>query len=339
LKKNKEIDLKIKTFSLCTSSSIIAQDIKLYKSNNDNSIYFFFGDYTNIIYQYDLTSKKCIDSFIISDKVGMIEDFQVVNDTFVFHLYNTSIMALQPIKDSTSCKVYRYSELYNDKYISSGSVYYNGLLYARFPSSGRVGTKKSWAKHFENPFINVFKFEADSIRKIASFGNYPSQYKTGLLESMYHKFTSPIHNKIYASHMLSDYIEVYDLDTKEMSKFEMTSNYFKPIKFTPEEKFGDDYYIYYVLNNNPFIRFEYNPIRKEFYRYFIHQLKENEKDLASIIIFNEITKITSEIVIQRDKYTRGCQIFPTLKGFALLKNLTTKTTKKQKLEIDEFILD
>ncbi|MFA9215381.1 MAG: hypothetical protein ACEQSR_16335 [Candidatus Methylacidiphilales bacterium] len=337
--KNKEITPQINSIELPTPFSILAQEAKLYKSRTDNAVYFLFGNYANTIYKYNLTLKTCEDSFVISSKVGMIEDFQLVNDTFIFHLYNTSIFALQPIKDSALCQVYRYPEMYNNKYISYGSVYYNGLLYARFPNDTIVGTKKGWAKHFDNPFINVFKFEADSVRNIASFGNYPNECKTGLLVSLMHKFPEPIKNKIYASHEYSESLEVYDLNTKAMSNFKLSSNYFKPIKLVPEDKIGDSYYVYRKINNNAFVDLIYNPVRKEFYRYFIHQLKENADDLASIIIYNEETKTTSEVVIKREDYTRACQIFPTEKGFALLRNLTTKKSKKQPLAVDEFILD
>lgn len=337
--KNKEIKPPVNTLELPTPFAISAQEAKLYPSNNDNAVYFLFGNYANTIYKYNLTSKTCEDSFVISSKVGMIEDFQVVNDTIIFQLYNSSIFALQPINDSSLCKVYRYPEMFNDKYISYGSVYYNGLLYARFPNDTIVGTKKGWAKHFDNPFINVFKFEADSVRNTASFGNYPNEYKTGQLVSLFHKFTEPINNKICASHMFSDFLEVYDLNTKAMSSFKMTSNFFKPIQLVPEDKLNDDYYIYKTINNNPFCGLIYNSFRKEFYRYFIHQSKENADDLASILIYDEETKSTSEVVIKRDDYTRACQIFPTKNGFALLKNLTTKKTKKQTLAVDEFILE
>jgi hypothetical protein len=337
--KNKEIKPQINAMELPTPFAVSAQEAKLYPSKTDNSVYFLFGNYAHTIYKYNLNSKTCEDSFIISNKVGMIEDFQVVNDTFIFHLYNTSIFALQPTKDSSLCKIYIYPEMYNHKYISYGSVYYNGLLYARFPNDTIVGTKKGWAKHFDNPFINVFKFEADSVRNISNIGEYPNQYKTGQLVSLFHKFTEPINNKIYASHMFSDSVEVYDLNTKAMSSFKMSSNFFKPIQLVPEDKLNDDYYIYKTINNNPFCGYIYNPARKEFYRYFIHQLKENTDDLASIIIYNEETKATSEVVIKRDDYTRACQIFPTKNGFALLKNLTAKKTKKQTLVVDEFILE
>jgi len=337
--KNKEIKPQINTMELPTPFAVSAQEAKLYKAKTDNAVYFLFGNYANTIYKYNLTSKTCEDSFIISSKVGMVEDFQVVNDTFIFHLYNTSIFALQPIHDSSLCQVYRYPEMYNDKYISYGSVYYNGLLYARFPNDTIVGTKKGWAKHFDNPIINVFKFEADSVRCISSFGSYPNECKTGLLVSLSHKFPEPIKNKIYASHEYSESLDIYDLNTKTMSNLKMSSNYFKPIKLVPEDKIGDSYYVYRKINNNAFVDLTYNAIRKEFYRYFIHQLKENADDLASIIIYNEDTKATTEVVIKRDDYTRACQIFPTKNGFALLKNLTTKKTKKQPLTLDEFILE
>lgn len=337
--KNKEIKPPVNTLELPTPFAISAQEAKLYPSNNDNAVYFLFGNYANTIYKYNLTSKTCEDSFVISSKVGMVEDFQVVNDTFIFHLYNTSIFALQPMKDSSLCQVYRYPEMYNDKYISYGSVYHNGLLYARFPDDTIVGTKKGWAKHFDNPFINVFKFELDSIRYISSFGSYPNECKTGQLISFDHEFPEPIKNKIYASHMYSESLDIYDLNTKAMSNFKLSSNYFKPIKLVPEDKIGDSYYVYKKINNNAFVDLTYNPVRKEFYRYFIHQLKEKADDLASIIIYNEETKATTEVVIKRDDYTRACQIFHTKNGFALLKNLTTKKTKKQPLAVDEFILD
>lgn len=336
---NKEVLVKKKIIILPLNQSITAQEVSIYKSKSNNSVYFFLGPFANKIYQFDLTTSICLDSFNISTKVGMIEDFQVINDTFVFQLYNSSIFALQPILDSSKCKTFRYPMQYENNYISYGSVYYNGLLYARFPNNCIVGTQNGWAKHFENPLINIFKFEQDSLRLLESYGSYPNEYKTGLLPSIPHRFIIPEQNTLYISHDFSEYVKKYNLTTKEFSEIKITSNYFKPIKLIEKDKVGDNYYENRVINNNPFAEFIYNPYRHEFYRYFIHKHEKNKPDMASIVIYSIKSKKNTEVLIERSNYTRRCQIFSTPNGFALIKDLTTKRTKKQPLVLDEFILD
>lgn len=339
-KRNEEKVPKINTIKLITSNLIDAQKIQLFHSAKNNSAYFYFGPFAEKIYEYNLNTFKCSDSFAISSKVGMIEDFQVINDSFIFQLYNESDFAIQPKNDSSKCKVLYSPKSDGGNYITFGSKYKNGKLYARFPPNCQLGTQAGWSHHFSNSLINVFSLNGDSILRIDSFGIYPDEYRTGLLVSLFHHFETSFENTIFVSHDLSDFVEVYNLLTKEMNTFKMSSNYFKEILYTPVGKVGDTYYEDNIINNNCFLEFIYNPYRKEFYRYFIHKSKTNEKeDLASILIKKIDSEQITEIVIEREKYTRACQIFPTLNGFALLKNLKTKKTNKQPLIIDEFNLD